>query len=47
VSKNLISCQRRIYYDMTHVGNSADGHTFPDALDDAERMAVIECPKTQ
>jgi len=28
------------------VGNSAEGHTFPDVLDDQEKMAVIEYLKT-
>jgi mono/diheme cytochrome c family protein len=38
--------QRRMYYDTTHVGNSAAGHTFPDALADDEKSAVIEYLKT-
>jgi len=37
---------RRMYYDTSHVGNSAAGHTFPDALNDDEKMAVIEYLKT-
>lgn len=38
--------QRRMYYDTTHIGNSAEGHTFPDALSDDEKSAVIEYLKT-
>ena len=46
VPENLNSRQRRMYYDTSHVGNSAQGHTFPDALDDDEKTAVIEYLKT-
>ena len=46
VPKNLSSRQRRMYYDTSHVGNNAAGHTFPDALDAEEKMAVIEYLKT-
>jgi len=46
VPSNLSSRLRRRYYDTTHVGNGAGGHTFPDVLDDAEKMAVIEYLKT-
>lgn len=38
--------ERRMYYDTTHVGNSAEGHTFPDVLSDDEKTAVIEYLKT-
>jgi hypothetical protein len=46
VPENLSSRERRRYYDTTHVGNSAAGHTFPDALSDDEKLAVIEYLKT-
>lgn len=46
VPENLSSRERRQYYDTTHVGNSAAGHTFPDALSDDEKIAVIEYLKT-
>lgn len=46
VPENLSSRQRRMYYDTTHVGNSAEGHTFPDVLDDDEKRAVLEYLKT-
>jgi mono/diheme cytochrome c family protein len=46
VPAGLSSRQRRMYYDTTHVGNSAAGHTFPDVLDDEEKLAVIEYLKT-
>jgi hypothetical protein len=35
-----------MYYDTSHKGNSAAGHTFPDVLDAEEKMAVIEYLKT-
>jgi hypothetical protein len=38
--------ERRMYYDTTHIGNSAEGHTFPDVLSDDETTAVIEYLKT-
>lgn len=46
VPENLSSRERRRYYDTSHVGNSAGGHTFPDALSDEEKTAVIEYLKT-
>jgi mono/diheme cytochrome c family protein len=46
VPEGLSSRQRRMYYDTTHVGNSAVGHTFPDKLNDEEKTAVIEYLKT-
>ena len=46
VPEGLSSRQKRMYYDTTHVGNSAEGHTFPDALADEEKTAVIEYLKT-
>lgn len=46
VPEGLPSRLRRMYYDTSHVGNSAQGHTFPDALDDDEKTAVIEYLKT-
>lgn len=38
--------QHRMYYDTSHYGNSAAGHTFPDVLTDEEKRAVIEYLKT-
>lgn len=46
VPQGLSSRKRRMYYDTTHIGNSAGGHTFPDVLDDDEKWAVIEYLKT-
>lgn len=46
VPENLPSRIKRMYYDTTHIGNSAAGHTFPDALSDEEKIAVIEYLKT-
>jgi len=46
VPEGLSSRERRRYYDTAHVGNSAAGHTFPDALSDDEKLAVIEYLKT-
>jgi hypothetical protein len=46
VPEDISSRQRRMYYDTSTVGNSAEGHTFPDALDDGEKKAVIEYLKT-
>lgn len=46
VPENLTSRERRMYYDTTHIGNSAEGHTFPDALSKDEKLAVIEYLKT-
>jgi mono/diheme cytochrome c family protein len=38
--------ERRRYFDTTAFGKSAAGHTFPDALDEAEKRAVLEYLKT-
>lgn len=38
--------ERRKYFDTSKHGKSAVGHTFPDALDDAEKRAVLEYLKT-
>lgn len=46
VPEGLSTRERRKYYDTRHVGNSAAGHTFPDVLDDEEKLAVIEYLKT-
>ncbi len=46
VPEHISSRKRRMYYDTSHVGNSAGGHTFPDALDNSEKHAVIEYLKT-
>jgi mono/diheme cytochrome c family protein len=46
VPKNLTPRIRRMYYDTSHKGNSAAGHTFPDVLNADEKVAVIEYLKT-
>jgi mono/diheme cytochrome c family protein len=46
VPENLSSRLRRRYYDTSHLGNSAAGHTFPDVLTAEEKQAVIEYLKT-
>jgi hypothetical protein len=46
VPKNLTPRIRRMYYDTSHKGNSGAGHTFPDVLEDKEKMAIIEYLKT-
>lgn len=38
--------ERRKYFDTSKDGKSAAGHTFPDALDEAEKRAVLEYLKT-
>jgi hypothetical protein len=38
--------ERRKYFDTEKFGKSAAGHTFPDALDEAEKHAVLEYLKT-
>jgi mono/diheme cytochrome c family protein/cytochrome c553 len=38
--------QRRRYYQTSAIGKSAQGHTFPDALDEDEKRAVLEYLKT-
>lgn len=40
------SADRREYFDTRLFGKSAQGHTFPDALSDDEKKAVIEYLKT-
>ena len=37
---------RRRYFNTTQVGKSAQGHLFPDALDEAEKRSVLEYLKT-
>lgn len=47
VPKGLKSgAQRRQFFDTSRNGKSAAGHTFPDALDEAEKSAVLEYLKT-
>ena len=47
VPDGLGTRERRMYYDTTHVGNSAGGHPFPDDyLTDDEKIAVMEYLKT-
>ena len=38
--------ERRTYFDTTKFGKSAEGHQFPDVLDEAEKRAVLEYLKT-
>lgn len=38
--------QRRHYFDTTASGKSASGHTFPDALSEPEKTAVLEYLKS-
>ena len=38
--------ERRRYFNTRQFGKSAAGHDFPDALDDAEKIAVLEYLKT-
>lgn len=38
--------RRRRYFDTRLPGKSAAGHTFPDALDEADKRAVLEYLKT-
>jgi mono/diheme cytochrome c family protein len=38
--------ERRRYFDTSAFGKSAQGHLFPDALDEAEKRAVLEYLKT-
>jgi mono/diheme cytochrome c family protein len=46
VPEGLSKRVRRMYYDTSHVGNSAAGHAFPDKLSATEKLAVIEYLKT-
>ena len=46
VPKKLTPRIKRMYYDTSHKGNSASGHTFPDVLNAQEKVAVIEYLKT-
>ncbi len=38
--------EKRRYFDTSLAGKSAQGHTFPDALSEAEKHAVLEYLKT-
>ena len=38
--------ERRMYFDTTLTGKSADGHNFPDELSPDEKLAVLEYLKT-
>ncbi len=38
--------QRRSYFDTSKFGKSAQGHRFPDALDETEKREVLEYLKT-
>ncbi|HTM56739.1 MAG TPA: hypothetical protein VL175_22090 [Pirellulales bacterium] len=41
-----LGSDRRKYFDVTATGKSAQGHTFPEALDEDEKRAVLEYLKT-
>jgi mono/diheme cytochrome c family protein len=38
--------EQRKYFDTSKFGKSAGGHTFPDALEESEKQAVLEYLKT-
>lgn len=38
--------ERRSHFDTTKPGKSSDGHTFPDALSDAQKKSLLEYLKT-
>ena len=38
--------EKRRYFDTRLFGKSSEGHTFPEALDEPEKQAVIEYLKT-
>ncbi len=42
----LPSAERRTWFDTSKPGKSAAGHDFPDALDEAEKAAVLEYLKS-
>ncbi len=46
VPEGLSPRLRRMYYDTSHLGNSAAGHNYPDELSSDEKVAVIEYLKT-
>jgi len=46
VPEGLSPRHRRMYYDTSHVGNSAQGHLYPDQLNAEEKRAVVEYLKT-
>jgi mono/diheme cytochrome c family protein len=45
-AEKLTTAERRGYFDTTKPGKAATGHDFPDALDEAEKAAVLEYLKT-
>ena len=44
--RKLTAADRRRHFDTTRPGKSGKGHDFPDALDEAEKTAVLEYLKT-
>ncbi len=46
VSEGMRSARRRQLFDTTKSGKSAGGHTYPEALNESERTAVLEYLKT-
>ncbi|MBL9125925.1 MAG: cytochrome c, partial [Planctomycetaceae bacterium] len=46
LDKKLEISEKRRYFDTSLAGKSAAGHTFPDALSEDEKQAVLEYLKT-
>ena len=46
VPKRLSKSERRWYFDTRSVGKSAAGHRYPDALDESEKVDLLEYLKT-
>jgi len=44
--EKLAAAERRRHFDTSKPGKGAAGHDFPDALDEEEKMAVLEYLKT-
>ena len=45
-AERLVPATRRTWFDTRRAGKSAGGHEFVDALDAAEKTAVLEYLKT-
>jgi len=46
VPETVTSAERRTYFDTRNFGKSAHGHDYPNALSEAEKVAVLEYLKT-
>jgi len=46
VPDTVTSAERRTYFDTRNFGKSAQGHDYPNALSEAEKVAVLEYLKT-